>query len=135
MEFTINDPQEMAKVVEHILRHESQKRIFFLEGNLGAGKTQLVSCFASKMGFQGQVNSPTFSLINEYQTPNTILYHMDLYRIEKPEDLLEIGIEDYLRSGHYCLIEWPQLLDDLFDLDALRIKIEIISFSERKVLI
>ncbi len=135
MEFHISHQDELVQVVEYVLKHHKDQRVIFLEGNLGAGKTRFVEAFVKKIGYQESIISPTFSIVNEYSFNDSIVYHMDLYRLDRVEDLFEIGMEDYLFSGHYCFIEWPQLLEDVFDLDPLRIKIDIISFSERKILI
>lgn len=85
-------------------------RIFLLTGDLGAGKTTLVKAFARVLGIGDPVTSPTFSLVQEYTSPEYgRVVHMDLYRIVNPEELVQLGLEEYLDSGDICLIEWPAI--------------------------
>lgn len=100
--------------------------IFLLEGDLGAGKTTLVQSMCAFLGVEEAVTSPTFSLVNEYQSPSQgTIYHMDLYRLEKEEDLVQIGLEEYLDSGNLCFIEWPGIAQKKFDSPYIRIEITL----------
>jgi tRNA threonylcarbamoyladenosine biosynthesis protein TsaE len=107
---------ELENVVEAIINLiEKGYRIFLLSGDLGAGKTTLVQSIARKLGVEESVSSPTFSLVNAYESPSAgVIYHMDLYRLEKSSDLEQIGLEEYLESGQLCFIEWPDLATDYF---------------------
>lgn len=90
-------------------------RIFLLAGDLGSGKTTLVQHLGMRLGVEEAVSSPTFSLINAYDSPkNGELFHMDFYRLAKPSELVQIGLEEYLDSGKVCLIEWPEIAEDYF---------------------
>ena len=89
-------------------------RIWCLQGDLGAGKTTFVQNFCAFLGVSDPVSSPTFGLVHEYLTPKgEPIYHFDLYRMKNRQEAIDIGIEDYLHSSGYCLIEWPQIITSL----------------------
>ncbi|MFM7176464.1 MAG: tRNA (adenosine(37)-N6)-threonylcarbamoyltransferase complex ATPase subunit type 1 TsaE [Bacteroidota bacterium] len=101
-------------------------RVFLLVGEMGAGKTTLIKSLCSALGVTDTVNSPTFTLVNEYMDGHgEPVYHFDLYRLEKESEALDFGIEDYLCSGHYCFIEWPEKASRLMPEDAARITITV----------
>lgn len=97
--------------------------VFLLEGNLGSGKTTLAQGFIhSIIGPEAEVSSPTFNLVHQYDGNLCPIWHFDLYRIEKKQDLPELGLEDALQSG-ICLIEWPEIAAPLLPKDALHVKL------------
>ncbi|MBX3103215.1 MAG: tRNA (adenosine(37)-N6)-threonylcarbamoyltransferase complex ATPase subunit type 1 TsaE [Bacteroidetes bacterium] len=100
---------ELPEVARQLLRHFPEARIFLLTGDLGTGKTSLVQALVRQLGYTGEAASPTFSLVNEYSSPQGTLIHMDLYRLPDEEALLQAGIAEYLESGQYCFVEWPRL--------------------------
>jgi len=92
---------------------------------MGAGKTTLIKVLCHKLGVTDIVQSPTFAIINEYLTPvGESIYHFDFYRIKKAEEAMDIGYEDYIYSGDYCFIEWPELIGGLLPPDAIKVFIE-----------
>lgn len=100
--------------------------VIAFSGEMGAGKTTFIQALCRNLGVTVEVNSPTFSLVNEYFTPEgNSIFHFDLYRIETPEELFDMGYEEYFFSGALCLIEWPEKASDLIPLDALRVSIVI----------
>lgn len=104
---------EISQIAKMICEHTTSKILLF-EGQMGAGKTTLIKHIVSELGVSGTTSSPTFSLVNEYQTiDNQIIYHFDLYRLKNQSEALDMGIEDYLFSGNYCFIEWPELIKEL----------------------
>ena len=108
--------------------------IIALEGNLGAGKTTLTKALCAAWGCEQAVSSPTFSLVNEYQTNSgETVYHFDLYRLKNIQEALAIGIEEYLDSGNYCLIEWPEQAEELWDFPHVNVEIEAINETQRKL--
>ena len=113
MEMSINSLSELPKVAQTILKTHSDKKVFLLNGPMGAGKTTLVKQFCLELGVMESVQSPTFSLVNEYEAANGKVYHFDFYRLENTQQAFDIGAEDYFFSGSYCFIEWPNLITNL----------------------
>jgi tRNA threonylcarbamoyladenosine biosynthesis protein TsaE len=113
--YTLTDLPQIAK---EIVKISSQiPRIWLFRGQMGTGKTTLIKEICKQMGVEHSVQSPTFSLVNEYQTKNaTRIFHFDLYRLKNTQEALAIGIEDYLDSGNICLIEWPEQAEELWDI-------------------
>ena len=102
--------------------------VFTFEGEMGAGKTTFINALAKELGVDNDATgSPSFSLINEYRSDTTaeLIYHFDLYRLEKLEEAFDIGVEDYLESGAICLIEWPGIIDDILPDDTVRVKLTV----------
>lgn len=125
MEIYVNHIDDLSSVTDalHACMADGCK-IFLLRGDLGAGKTTLTQRLCTELGITEPVSSPTFSLINEYQSPTWgTIYHMDLYRLDKQVDLVQIGLEEYLESGNICLIEWPDLARDYFTMRHVAITI------------
>ena len=106
MEFIINSLDEIPEVANKIINKLQYKLITF-EGEMGAGKTTFIKEFVKALGTNDDVSSPTFSIVNEYETDNGIVYHFDFYRLNHEEEALDFGIEEYLYSNQYCLMEWP----------------------------
>jgi tRNA threonylcarbamoyladenosine biosynthesis protein TsaE len=104
--------EEMSSAAAQILSASTKHKIFFLKGNLGAGKTTLCQELVKKLGFTGRVSSPTFGLVNNYTLLNgEEIHHLDLYRLKKEEELMEAGIFEILNSGNYCFVEWPEIIE------------------------
>ena len=111
-------------------------RVFAISGELGAGKTTFIRAVCRLLGVVQTVNSPSFAIINEYfDAEGDSIYHFDLYRIEQPVELLDIGYEDYIYSGYICFIEWPEKAPLLIPEDALQVKIEVQNDKKRRVII
>ncbi len=107
--------------------------VFALYGDLGSGKTQLVKGFARGMGYDGDVTSPTYTLIQEYVGGRLPIYHLDLYRLEALEDALRLGVEDYLPADGVTLVEWPQLIETLLPDNTIHAELAVVSLHERTV--
>lgn len=108
MRYIIREKKDWEQFVQLVLKQFKDKKIFLLQGNLGAGKTTFVQAFCKELNCKEQVTSPTFSILNIYHdNEKNPIYHFDLYRIKSLNELKEIGFEDYLYSDNYCFIEWP----------------------------
>lgn len=121
----------MGRVAKHGL-------VLALSGDLGAGKTQLVKGIARGLGVTARVHSPTFTLVNEYGGGRLKLFHLDLYRLETPAQLLSAGIEEFLSPDGMTVIEWAERLEDgrwkMEDGKIRKVNIEIVSESVRKII-
>jgi len=137
VEILVSDIAELDAAAGQILEEAGECRVFLLFGAMGSGKTTLVRALCKQLGVQDEVTSPTFSLVNAYAMPGDgqWAYHMDLYRIERPEELLEIGLEEYLFSGFPCFVEWPELAEGLFPEEVVRLSLEVLPDSSRKIVV
>jgi tRNA threonylcarbamoyladenosine biosynthesis protein TsaE len=124
MDFEVHSEEEMQKLGRDLASVLAEDDVVYLLGELGAGKTVLVRGVARGLGYAGRVTSPTFTLMNVYSTI-PIIYHFDLYRLERP-DLADLGLEDYLERGGISLVEWPQVGQALLPREALWLEIELI---------
>ncbi len=111
MQFNIEKIEHWQKVVDSILP-ELKYNILLLKGNLGAGKTTFTQFLLKSLGSEDEVNSPTYSIVNEYSSPKGKIYHFDLYRLKNIEEVYDIGIEEYLDNAFLCIIEWPEVYED-----------------------
>lgn len=106
--------------------------LILLKGDLGTGKTLITKAVVAALGYQGDVTSPTFNLVQEYQADVEII-HMDLYRLDSRKELLEIGFEDYLDRDAFVFIEWPELALSLIPADFIFIEIEKVAADKRRI--
>lgn len=122
--YTLTD---LPKIAQEIVELSSKiPPIWLFRGQMGAGKTTLIKEICKQMGVKHTVQSPTFSLVNEYETiDQKIIYHFDLYRLKNVQEALSIGIEDYLDSGNICLIEWPEQAEELWDIPHSTFQIQL----------
>lgn len=120
--------EDLPTVVLEVIQALGAHRKVALYGEMGAGKTTFVKAFCAALGVNGETTSPTFSLINTYTYPtddgvDRLLHHLDLYRLQTAEEALDIGIEDVLYDTHYCLIEWPQVVEAYLPPDCAKLQI------------
>ena len=120
-------------VSDHIKDLVNNYTIFLFEGDMGSGKTTLIKQIVKDIGISENVKSPTFSLVNEYIENDLIIFHFDLYRINKENELDSIGFYEYLDSGKLCFIEWPNIAIQYIYKDYVLIKISVTSDSEREI--
>ena len=107
--------------------------IVALVGPLGAGKTTLAQMIARGLGVTERMSSPTFTIVQEYESGRLPLYHFDVYRVSDEDELFEIGFEEYLHSGGVCLIEWADLIEDLLPPETIWIRLEYGGFEEERI--
>ena len=116
---------DLNNVAGKFLRLMKDKRVFAFFGSMGVGKTTFIKALCNELGVAEIVTSPTFALINEYETgTKQIIYHFDFYRIDNFEEAYDLGYEDYFYSGNYCFIEWPERIAELLPEDIVYVKIE-----------
>ena len=121
---------ELDQAVDYILRNTKSKTLLFY-GEMGAGKTTLIKELSKALGVKDAVSSPTFSLVNHYESDQGAVYHFDFYRIESDIEALDIGFDDYLDSEAWNLIEWPQKVGKLLSDDHQKVHIEVVSENSR----
>lgn len=132
-EFYCETEKQLPEAAEFVLREAKGVKVLLFDGTMGSGKTSLIKALCSKLGSQNHFSSPSFALVNEYKGASGKIYHFDLYRLNNTEELYDIGIEDYLDSGQYCLVEWPDLLKPLLEQDFLYVHIELLKNKARKI--
>lgn len=125
---------ELDDVAQAVLDALDGRTVVAFDAPMGAGKTTLISRIAALLGADDAVTSPTFAIVNQYEGSRTI-YHFDMYRIERIEEALDFGSEEYLSSGELCLVEWPEKIEALLPDDTMVVKIEILSDTARRFVI
>ena len=122
--------EETSKLIDKIIPLLATNKLIIFDGMMGSGKTTLIKYICQALGVLDLVNSPTYSLVNEYKTLNNqIIYHFDFYRINNLEEAFDMGAEEYFYSGNLCLIEWPDKIMDLLPDRILKISID---YSHKK---
>ena len=126
MQIRISSLDGLAAAAKEFVKAMGDRTIFAFYGKMGAGKTTFIKAICKELGVEDEVTSPTFSIVNEYRSDTTaeLVYHFDFYRIKKLEEVYDMGFEDYFYSGAVCLIEWPELIEELLPGDAVKVKIE-----------
>ncbi|MBO7264909.1 MAG: tRNA (adenosine(37)-N6)-threonylcarbamoyltransferase complex ATPase subunit type 1 TsaE [Alistipes sp.] len=130
----IESLDELDKVARMVLESLDGRTVVAFDAPMGAGKTTLISRIAKELGSEDDVTSPTFAIVNQYEGERTI-YHFDMYRIDRWEEALDFGSEEYLSSGELCLVEWPEKIEPLLPDDTMVVKIEILSDTARRFVI
>ncbi|MCC6818638.1 MAG: tRNA (adenosine(37)-N6)-threonylcarbamoyltransferase complex ATPase subunit type 1 TsaE [Bacteroidia bacterium] len=126
------DTTILPEIVNKLVELLKTTNILFLSGDLGAGKTTLTQSLMAQMGVNQDITSPTFTIVNVYQTENKEdIYHFDLYRIKHLEELEEIGFYEYIYSGRPCIIEWPEIIEPNFQEPFLKLQIEHLDSGRR----
>ncbi|MCK5401243.1 MAG: tRNA (adenosine(37)-N6)-threonylcarbamoyltransferase complex ATPase subunit type 1 TsaE [Flavobacteriaceae bacterium] len=128
------DIEGIGDVANSLLKSFKSKTILFY-GEMGVGKTTLIKALVNALGGKVEVTSPTFSIVNEYKVKDDIVYHFDFYRLKDATEALDIGIEDYLYSGHWNFIEWPEKISAFLpnEADILQLKLNKNGFRTLKL--
>ena len=125
MKIEIHGTDQLPAVAKELIEGFGDSRVFAFYGKMGAGKTTFIKEICRYLGVVDVVTSPTFALINEYMTEEEAsVFHFDFYRIEKIAEAMDIGFEEYVYSGDYCLIEWPEKIAGILPEDMVRVVIE-----------
>ncbi|MBQ6433432.1 MAG: tRNA (adenosine(37)-N6)-threonylcarbamoyltransferase complex ATPase subunit type 1 TsaE [Bacteroidaceae bacterium] len=134
MELQINNLEEIGTTAREFIRMTADATVIAFYGSMGAGKTTFVRALCEAKGVSEAVTSPTFAIVNEYQSAALEpIYHFDFYRIRRLSEAYDMGFEDYLYSGHLCLIEWPELVEELLPENTVRVHIDVNDDGTRTV--
>lgn len=118
--------EDLPTIAKQVIALAQNKTIWIFEGEMGVGKTTLIKAICRELGVQTSVQSPTFSIVNEYLTnKRKTIFHFDFYRIKNEIEALDFGIEEYFDSGNICLLEWAEKIESLLPEECFRIKIEL----------
>ena len=121
--FTVKNPEETENLAERFAKNAEPGTVIAMNGDLGAGKTTFTKALAKGLGIEETVTSPTFNIVKEYRGGRLPLYHFDVYRIEDPEEMYELGYEEYFYGEGVCAVEWAEKIEELIPADAVRIQI------------
>ncbi len=127
----IDSLSDLTRVAEAIIEKLGERRVVLLRGSMGAGKTTLVSRIAKCLGAEDTVTSPTFALVNQYEGAQMRIYHFDFYRIDRIEEVFDLGYEEYFYSGDLCLVEWPEKIEELIPDSVMEVRITVGEGEER----
>ena len=121
----IDSLSDLSRVADEVIEALDGRTVVLLRGGMGAGKTTLVSRIAARLGAEDTVTSPTFALVNQYEGTECRIYHFDFYRIDRIEEVFDLGYEEYFYSGDLCLVEWPEKIEPLLPDDAMTVRITV----------
>ena len=134
MEIKIHDLAHINEAAKAFVENIGDHTVFAFYGKMGAGKTTFIKAICEELGVDDVITSPTFAIVNEYTAQDGPVYHFDFYRIKKIEEVYDMGFEDYFYSGALCLIEWPELIEEVLPEDAVKVTIEEKEDGSRAVL-
>lgn len=129
MDYYLDTIDDISKrIIENVT-----SKIILVYGDMGSGKTTLIKSIVKNLGSKDDVSSPTFSIVNEYEAINDLIYHFDLYRLNDIEEAYNFGIEEYLYSNHWVIIEWPEIIESILPEDINRIDLCINDNKSRSI--
>ena len=124
MRIKIDSLDNIHVAAKEFIANMETGKVFAFYGKMGAGKTTFIKAICEELGVNDVITSPTFAIVNEYTADNdTPIYHFDFYRIKKLEEVYDMGYEDYFYSGNLCLLEWPELIEDILPEDVTKVTI------------
>lgn len=125
--------EELPQIAQEVIKNAKHKVLLFF-GEMGVGKTTLIKEIVKQLGVNDNVSSPTFSLVNEYLSENgESVFHFDFYRIDDENEALDMGIEEYFYSNNWCLVEWPNKIENLLPLESVTVTITANSNQQRTI--
>ncbi len=118
--------EDLPEVAKKVIASAGTRKIWIFEGEMGAGKTTLIKAICKELGVLSNVQSPTYSIVNEYLTDlGETIYHFDFYRLKNESEALDFGVEEYFDSGNICLLEWAEKIESLLPEDCFKICISL----------
>ncbi|GAA4145830.1 tRNA (adenosine(37)-N6)-threonylcarbamoyltransferase complex ATPase subunit type 1 TsaE [Sphingobacterium kyonggiense] len=125
MEFVAASIADLPAAADWLLEQSAENRVFVFKAPMGAGKTSFIKVICSQLGVTDATSSPTFSIVNEYESANGPVYHFDFYRLKDEQEAFDLGYEEYFYSGDYCFVEWPEKIPNLIPEDAVEVNITV----------
>lgn len=134
MRLIVESEKELNKAANELINFSKDQPIWIFYGEMGSGKTTLIKAITEQYDVEDNVHSPTFNIVNEYRNlEDDIFYHFDFYRIKNESEAMDIGVDEYFDSGELCFVEWPEKIPSLLPDQYLKVEIEIISNTARKI--
>lgn len=135
MKINVPNIEALPEAAHEFLAAMDDRTVYAFRGEMGAGKTTFIKALCVALGVEDEVNSPTFAIVNEYRSETTaeLIYHFDCYRIQKIEEALDFGFEDYMESSALCFIEWPENVEELLPGDVVNVKITVNEDQSRTI--
>ncbi len=134
MEIKINSLEEIKEAVKQFVSSIGSDNVFAFYGAMGAGKTTFIKAICETLGVKDVITSPTFAIVNEYTDGKGMpIYHFDFYRIKKLEEVYDMGYADYFDSGNLCLLEWPELIEELLPTNVVKVTIKEVENGSRLI--
>ena len=124
LESDISHIGELPELCKKLIEFAGPIKVFAFEGEMGAGKTTFIKELCRTLGSNDNFSSPSYSIVNEYKSPSWKIFHFDFYRVKDAEELFDLGMEEYIESGNYCFIEWPDLAETFLPLPYVTIIIK-----------
>lgn len=131
MDIEVNSLADLPAVAQQLSDFASGQKVFIFEGDMGAGKTTFIKNFCKHLGVDDVVSSPTYSIVNEYESPKGSVFHFDFYRIKDIREAYDLGYEEYFYGGGICLIEWPERVEELLPEKHIKIEINVLDENRR----
>lgn len=122
----IKNLEHLSGAAKEFVKLVGDNTLFAFYGDMGVGKTTFIKAICRELGVEDVINSPTFAIINEYQstTNEKVIYHFDFYRINKTSEAVDLGVDDYFYSGNFCFMEWPEKIEELLPLNTTHVIIK-----------
>lgn len=134
MRIEIPSVDKIQEAARQFVCHMGDAKVFAFYGKMGAGKTTFIKAICQELGVEDVITSPTFALVNEYTAGDgSPIFHFDFYRVKKLEEVYDMGYEDYFYSGALCLMEWPELVEELLPQDAVAVTIHANADGSRSI--
>jgi len=134
-EIKINGIEDLPRSAKVFLEKKGDRKIIAFYGGMGAGKTTFIAALCRELGVKDVVNSPTFTIVNEYRSnEGKAVYHFDFYRINRLSEAMDIGLYEYFDSGDLCFVEWPEMIEELLPRETLKVQILIDDQNTRTLL-
>lgn len=125
LEIDITEVSKLPEACKKLIEFAGNIKVFAFNGEMGAGKTTFIKELCKTLGSNDNFGSPTYSIVNEYFSPSGKLFHFDFYRVNDAEELFDLGLEEYIESGNYCFIEWPELAETFLPIPYLSVNINV----------